>query len=215
MKYTDRLLKDFSLGTWNVRTLYRPGALTELTRECDKYIWDVIALQEIRWSGKGMVRGKDYILLYSGSDGPHHFGTGFILKTRLKSAILNLEANSDRLCTLRLKGKFCNITLVNAHTPTEDKTMEEKDDFYDVLEQAYNSTAGHDMKIVLGDFNAQVGKEEAYRPIIGRQPSWGFKWQWRAHGQFCCVQTMSADEHLFPPQEHTQADMEVPWWRHL
>lgn len=118
-----------------------------------------------------MVRGKDYTLLYSGSDGPHHFGTGFILKTKLKSAILNFEAISDRLCMLRLKGKFCNITLVNAHAPTEDKTTEEKDDFYDVLEQAYNRMAGHDMKIVLGDFNAQVGKEEAYRPIIGRQPS--------------------------------------------
>ncbi len=112
--YKPGLKKDFSLGTWNVRTLYRPGALTELTRECDKYNWDVIALQEIRWSGKGMVRGKDYTLLYSGSDGPHHFGTGFILKTKLKSAILNFEAISDRLCMLRLKGKFCNITLVNA-----------------------------------------------------------------------------------------------------
>lgn len=32
----------------------------------------------------------------------------------------------------------------------------------------YESVPRYDLKIVLGDFNAQIGKEEIYRPTIGK-----------------------------------------------
>ena len=38
-----------NIGTWNVRTLSRCGKLEELSRELDRYRWDVIGLAEIRW----------------------------------------------------------------------------------------------------------------------------------------------------------------------
>ena len=42
-----------TIGTWNVRTLSRCGKLEELSRELDRYRWDVIGLSEIRWLGTG------------------------------------------------------------------------------------------------------------------------------------------------------------------
>jgi hypothetical protein len=36
------------IATWNVRTLYRAGAMDELIKEMDKY-----AMQEIRWPEMG------------------------------------------------------------------------------------------------------------------------------------------------------------------
>ena len=41
------------IATWNVRTLYRAGAINELVKEMDEYEVDICALQEIRWPGKG------------------------------------------------------------------------------------------------------------------------------------------------------------------
>jgi len=46
--------------------------------------------------------------------------------------------------------------------------MEEiKEEFYSLLEKNINQTARSDTKILLGDFNAKVGKESIYKPTIG------------------------------------------------
>ena len=52
--------KDYELkiGTWNVRTLRRPGALHELCNVIISYVADMVALQEMRWKGSGIVRGR-------------------------------------------------------------------------------------------------------------------------------------------------------------
>jgi hypothetical protein len=46
---------------------------------------------------------------------------------------------------------------LNVHAPTKDKDDDIKDSFYEELEQ------------VLGDFNAKVGREDIFKPIIGNE----------------------------------------------
>jgi len=41
--------RDFFLGTWNVRSLYRAGSLTEAARELARYKLDLVDVQEVRW----------------------------------------------------------------------------------------------------------------------------------------------------------------------
>jgi hypothetical protein len=65
----------------------------------------------------------------------------------------------ERICCLRIKGKFFNKTLVCVHAPTEDKDQIEKNSFYDNLDRMYQKVAAHDIKIIMGDMNAKVGKE--------------------------------------------------------
>ena len=48
--------------------------------------------------------------------------------------------------------------LINVHAPTKEKMEEIKEEFYILLEQNMNQIAGLDIKIILGDFNAKVGK---------------------------------------------------------
>jgi hypothetical protein len=43
--------------------------------------------------------------------------------------ILGFEPISGRICKLRVKGKFHNMTLINMYAPTEDKEEEIKDNF--------------------------------------------------------------------------------------
>lgn len=47
---------------------------------------------------------------------------------------------------------------MNVHAPTESKEDEVKDAFYNELERAYNSIPTSDIKIDMGDFNAQIGR---------------------------------------------------------
>ena len=62
-------------------------------------------------------------------------------------------------CWIRVRGKFRNYSINNAHV--QDKDDEEKDKFYLELETVYRQCPRHDIKMVLGDFNAKVGKEES------------------------------------------------------
>jgi hypothetical protein len=44
--------------------------------------------------------------------------------------------------------------------PTEDKIDDVKDNFYEKLERVFYKFPKYQMKILLGDFNAKVGKED-------------------------------------------------------
>jgi len=58
------------------------------------------------------------------------------------------------------------MVLINAHAPTEDKNEEEKERFYATLADTF-SMSKSDIKLVLGDFNAKIGREECYKSTIG------------------------------------------------
>lgn len=75
---------------------------------------------------------------------------------------------NDRLCRLEIQAKWFNIILINCYAPTEDKEEETKNDFYKQLEALYDAIPQNMVKIVLGDFNAKIGKEIDYKPTIGQ-----------------------------------------------
>jgi hypothetical protein len=42
-----------------------------------------------------------------------------------------------------------------------------KDRFYEELEYVFNKFPKYHMKILLGDFNAKVGREDIFKPTVG------------------------------------------------
>ncbi|XP_062558075.1 uncharacterized protein LOC134222947 [Armigeres subalbatus] len=57
--------------------------------------------------------------------------------------------------------------IINVHCPHEGRPDDEKEAFYAQLEQTYDGCPLRDVKIVIDDMNAQVGREEMYRPVVG------------------------------------------------
>jgi hypothetical protein len=55
---------------------------------------------------------------------------------RIISAVKRVEIVSDRLPYIILRGRWCHIIVLNVHAPTEDKTDDVKDSFYEELERA-------------------------------------------------------------------------------
>jgi exonuclease III len=72
-----------------------------------------------------------------------------------------------------LTGRWCNIRpiVVNVYAPCEDKSDDIKDSFYEEVGRVFYHLPRYDMKILLGDFNAKVGREDIFKPTIGNDSS--------------------------------------------
>ena len=55
------------------------------------------------------------------------------------------------------------------HTPSEEKSDDSKDSFYEELEQVFYHFPKYHMKILLGDCNAKVGREDIFKPTVGNE----------------------------------------------
>jgi hypothetical protein len=60
---------------------------------------------------------------------------------------------------LRISGKFKNYSYICAHTSMEENSEREKYRSYERLDRMYKQCPSYDIKIILGDKNAKVGKE--------------------------------------------------------
>jgi hypothetical protein len=65
-----------------------------------------------------------------------------------------------------LRGRWCNIIVFSVHNPCEDTSDDEKDSFYEELGCVVDWLPRYDMKILLGDFNAKVSREDVFKPTI-------------------------------------------------
>jgi hypothetical protein len=59
---------------------------------------------------------------------------------RIISAVKRVEFVSDRMPDIILRGRWCHINVLNVHAPTEDKTGDVKNSFYEELEHVFHKT---------------------------------------------------------------------------
>ena len=65
---------------------------------------------------------KSHTLFYSGKEeGTREFGVAFIVERSMKWNVLDFKAVDERICVLRIKTKFQNVSFINVHAPTEEK----------------------------------------------------------------------------------------------
>jgi len=151
-----------------VRTMLQAGKMAEIADELLKYDLDITALQEIRWKGYGRIKKPRYILLHSGAEKQGEQGVGFIIKRSMQNSIIDFEPINSRLCKVKIKGKFHNTTVVNAYATTVSAKEEQKEQFYGDLNRCCDQITKHNALLILGDFNAKIGKEPANQSVAGQ-----------------------------------------------
>jgi len=64
--------------------------------------------------------------------------TGSFGQHRIVSAVKRAEFVSDRVSYIVLRGRCCNIIVLNVHATSEEKSDDSKDSFYEELEQVFD-----------------------------------------------------------------------------
>jgi exonuclease III len=142
-----------------------------VAKELATYKLDVVGVQEVRWDKGGTVRAGDYNFLYGKGNEIHQLGTEYFVHQRLAPAVKIVEFVSDRVSYIVMRGRWNNIIFLNVHAPSEEKSEESKDSFYEKLEQVFHHFPKYHTKILLGDFNAKVRRENIFKPTIGKGSS--------------------------------------------
>ena len=96
-------------------------------------------------------------------------GNRIFVHHRIVSAVERVEFVSDRISCIVLRGRWCNIIVLNVQKPSEEKSDDSKDTFYEELDQVFDHFPKYNMKIILGDFNEKVGRENIFKPTIGNE----------------------------------------------
>ena len=58
------------------------------------------------------------------------------------------------------------MIVLNVHAPTEEKSDDSKDSYYEELEQVFDHFPECHVKILQVDFNAEVGRENIFKPAV-------------------------------------------------
>ena len=149
-----------------------------LARELQKVIVVVAALQEDRWRGTGErefravdpTAGTSFKYIYYNGGKKAENGVGFVVLGKEQRRIIRWWPVTDRICVFKMKGKFFNYSLINAYALTNDKPDDVKDEFYERLDKTYGECPKHNVKLVIGDANTQVGREELLERRASTQP---------------------------------------------
>jgi hypothetical protein len=104
-----------------------------------------------------------------GGNENHELGTGFFEHKGIISAVERIGFVSDRMSYIMLRGRWCQVIVLNVHAPTEDTTDDVKDSFYEGLERVFDKFPKYHMKILLRDFSAKAGREDILKPTTGNE----------------------------------------------
>ena len=94
-------------------------------------------------------------ILYSGHEVQHVRGVSMVLKRQATKALIAWKPVSDRITTARFHLLQVKST-IQVYASTQDANDDVNDAFYDQLQDTINDTSSHDVKLSMGDFNAQI-----------------------------------------------------------
>ena len=136
-----------------------------VARELARLDTDIAALSEVRFAEQGSLRedGAGYTLSLSvkNRDERRLSGVGLMIKTSIARKLQNLPVrHSDRIMSLRLQvqdNKFA--TVLSVYAPTLQAETGVKEAIYCDLHNLLQQVDSKDKLLIVGDFNARVGRE--------------------------------------------------------
>ena len=114
------------------------------------------------------VRAGDCIFFY-GKRNENQLGAGGFVHDRIVSAVKREGFVSDRMSYIALRGRWCNIIILNVHAPNGEKSDDSYNSFYEELEKGFDHFPAYHTIILLVDFNAKFGREDIFKPTNGNE----------------------------------------------
>jgi hypothetical protein len=110
-----------------------------------------------------------YAFLCANGNANHQLGTFMCIyiHKRMILAVKRVEFVSGRISYIILSGHWCDTIVFNS--PTEDKSDDEKDIFYEELVHAFSQFLKYLMRILVRNFSAKGRREDIFRLVIGNK----------------------------------------------
>jgi hypothetical protein len=80
-----------------------------------------------------------------------------------------VESVCDMMSYITLRGRRCDIIVLNVDVPAEDRTDDRKDSLCEDLGCVFDTFPKYHMNVLLQDFNAKAGGEDIFKPTIGNE----------------------------------------------
>jgi exonuclease III len=152
-------------ATWNVNTLskHKPGRAEILALDLEKHGVAVAGLTEARLEGSGVktisTPTNNFFLYFSGHPSKAINGVAIAISQEWNRAVVSVNRVNERLMVVRLQRFAGFVSVFCLYAPTEPSSIAAKNDFYAQLQEEFNSIPRSDMIILLGDWNAEIGRD--------------------------------------------------------
>ncbi len=94
------------------------------------------------------------------------------------------------------------MTIIQCYAPTNDNDEDVKDKFYEQLQAVLEETPRHDMKVVMGDMNANIGNDnKKYERAMGREGCGTMNENVERLIELCTTYYLVVGRTLFPHKE--------------
>ena len=153
------------IATFNVRTLNRISQLPELTALALEHKIDIICIQEHRYTHTENIKyhdtGNGWMLAtvsaWKNSVNATVGGVGMLLGPRVLKTLNSIERIQPRMMASMFNGNP-RATIISCYSPTNVSDETELVAFYNELSSLVRSIPKHNVLVIGGDMNTQIGK---------------------------------------------------------
>ena len=140
------------ISTYNMRTLKRTGRLYQLIKGCSKNILDIIVILEHRLQTKNdidIILQSENTVYYSSANSSGNGGSGILVRKHRINSISNVSKISELIISVVFQ---CNpvVNIVATYAPTETSSNQEKELFYNALNDSVASIPQHNFVVIAG-----------------------------------------------------------------
>ena len=162
-----RCRNSMKIATFNVNTIRNDNKKEELAYVTNKHQIEIIGIQEHRIIHNDEIEYRNL--------GDHHLitssawrnnaqasqgGVGLLLGSKARKALLKVHKIHPRILVAEFAGNP-ESTVMAVYSLTNCSPENEVEEFYNILGDAIQRKPAHNFLIVLGDFNARLGPEDA------------------------------------------------------
>src|SRR6218665_2680937 len=156
-KKKNDLKNKIQVGTWNVRTMLRPGKLSNVIREMKRANLDVMGLAETRWKEEGDFTSEGVRVIHTGGENGQK-GVAVLVEKKIARSIVEIERYGSRMIEVKIKAGPVDLVIIQVYMPTTNHEEKEVENMYERLEEVLDRTKGTDYVVIMGDWNAVVGE---------------------------------------------------------
>ena len=163
--------RNIRISTFNVRTLGSLKQMSELIAAAEKLDICIICVQEHRIYHEEMEvkyhklsKGWTFISVsaWKNSINSTIGGVGMLLSPHAMSSLNSIEKINPRTIIANFNGNPC-ATIISCYSPTNVSDEEKVIEFYHELAALTRAIPKHNVLIIGGDMNAQLGKSDKFR----------------------------------------------------